>query len=270
MSILETLELRLIMLILGIFVLVLLQKVVIIFLKFRLRTKKKSSKEIINTFKISIRIFTFFAIIYLVFFTLRLSIESIFGFSAIIGAIISFSSVQWISNFIAGLYILLIRPIAVSDFIKISDEIKGEIVEIALNYTKIRTSNNIFHLVPNRMFLRSNIINYNAYLGPIGSRKKDNYSQFDEFRLLARRLIENKVVRYTFLWGAPIADLNQTNKRILKICEIYAGIFGFKPEFFLTCLGFRMQYTIIVTTHSPTILLENIQDFRNDLITEFY
>jgi len=270
MNLLNTLEFRLIVLIIGILFLLLLQKIIIILLKFRFRTKKKSSKEIINTFKISIRIFTFFAIIYLVFFTFELSLESIFGFSAIIGAIISFSSVQWISNFIAGLYILIVRPIAVNDFIKISEEIRGEVVEIALNYTKIKTPNNIFHLVPNRMFLRSNIFNYNTTLGTIPSKKKKDNTQFEEFRLLARRLIENKVIRYTFLWGAPIADLNQTNKRILKICEIYAGIFGFKPEFFLISLGFRMQYTIIVTTHSPTILLENIQDFRDDLITEFY
>ncbi|MHA1227869.1 MAG: mechanosensitive ion channel domain-containing protein [Candidatus Hodarchaeales archaeon] len=184
---------------------------------------------------------------------------------------ISFSSVQWIRNFVSGIYLLVIRPFGVGDFIELSKELSGEVVELSLNYTKIKTPNEIFHLVPNRLFLTHNITNYNSKIQrTIITLSEEKSKKGKDLRSFAQTLIEESVVCYTFTWGAPIDDLDQTKHKILHICEIYAGVFGFRPEFFLNDLDHRLQFTFIVTTLSAKILLKNIHDFFDDLAAEFF
>ncbi|TVR31807.1 MAG: mechanosensitive ion channel family protein [Balneolaceae bacterium] len=63
------------------------------------------------------------------------------------------------SNFISGLIIMFERPISVGDRVEVSD-IEGDITEISIRSTKIRTLNNISIIVPNSQFVESNVINF--------------------------------------------------------------------------------------------------------------
>ena len=83
-------------------------------------------------------------------------------------------------------------------------------------------------------------------------------------------MIEEEVVRYTFIWGAPLENLKSTKEKIQEVCDIYAGVFGYKPEFFMFTLDYRMQFKFIVTTHSTEILLQNIREFRNEIVAQFH
>ena len=89
-------------------------------------------------------------------------------------------------------------------------------------------------------------------------------------RSFAMQLIEEEVVRYTFIWGAPLGDLKSTKEKIQEVCDIYTGVFGYKPEFFLYSLDYRMQFKIIITTHSTELLLKNIMIFRNEIVARFH
>ncbi|MDZ7659428.1 mechanosensitive ion channel family protein [Fodinibius sp.] len=63
------------------------------------------------------------------------------------------------SNFISGLIILFERPISVGDRVVVSD-IEGDITEINIRATMVRTVNNILIIVPNSEFVSKDVINY--------------------------------------------------------------------------------------------------------------
>lgn len=63
------------------------------------------------------------------------------------------------SNFISGLIILFERPISVGDRVMVN-EIEGDITEINIRSTMVRTVNNISIIVPNSEFVSKDVINY--------------------------------------------------------------------------------------------------------------
>lgn len=63
------------------------------------------------------------------------------------------------NNFISGLIILFERPISVGDRVEVGG-VEGDVLEINIRSTKIRSMNNISIIVPNQEFVGSNVVNY--------------------------------------------------------------------------------------------------------------
>src|SRR6056297_658536 len=63
------------------------------------------------------------------------------------------------SNFISGLIILFERPISVGDRVTVSN-LDGDVTEINIRATKVRTVNNVSIIVPNSEFVSKDVINY--------------------------------------------------------------------------------------------------------------
>ena len=63
------------------------------------------------------------------------------------------------ANFISGLIIMFERPISVGDRVDVAG-IEGDVIEISIRSTKIRTLNNISIIVPNTQFVENNVINF--------------------------------------------------------------------------------------------------------------
>ena len=63
------------------------------------------------------------------------------------------------SNFVSGLVLLIERPIRVGDRVTVGDTL-GDVVEINMRSTTIRTLTNIAIIVPNSEFISSNVINW--------------------------------------------------------------------------------------------------------------
>ena len=80
------------------------------------------------------------------------------------GTIIGFSSRNTISNAIAGILLLSSRPFKIGDRIKTeqSDDLVGDVIEISLLYTKIKTVRNELVTVPNQTLLQNQIVNYSG------------------------------------------------------------------------------------------------------------
>lgn len=84
------------------------------------------------------------------------SLAVIFGFLSV-G--IGFGLQNITSNFISGLIVLFERPISVGDRVKVAG-IEGDVLEINIRATKIRTLNKVSIIVPNTEFVSSNVINF--------------------------------------------------------------------------------------------------------------
>ena len=63
------------------------------------------------------------------------------------------------ANFVAGLVLLFERPIRIGDRVTVGD-VEGDVEEISMRATKVRTLNNISIIVPNSEFTSSNIVNW--------------------------------------------------------------------------------------------------------------
>lgn len=63
------------------------------------------------------------------------------------------------ANFISGLIVMFERPITIGDRVEVGG-IEGDVTEINIRSTKIRTLNNISIIVPNTEFVSNNVINY--------------------------------------------------------------------------------------------------------------
>jgi len=262
-----TTEMQIVIFIVVIVLVLIIQWILLLIIKIVIHKVEKIPLDIVNAVKFLTRLGAAIFILYIALVLFEVPLNSIFGISAVLGAIITFGSLQWITNFIAGLYILITRPFGVGDFIGIGEDTKGEIIEVTLNYTKIKTIYGIFHLIPNRVFLKANITNFTQKI-----QRRVGVTDTQEVGILdlARMLIEEKVVRYTFNWGAPLGDITTTKYKIQQVCDIYTGVFGYKPEFYLYNIGYRMKFKFIVITHNAETLIENINEFRNEIVALFH
>jgi len=85
--------------------------------------------------------------------------------SVAVGTVIGFSSRNTISSAIAGIILLSARPFKLGDRIKMSedDSLLGDVVDISLIYTKIKTVRNELVTIPNQSLLQNQIINYSGF-----------------------------------------------------------------------------------------------------------
>jgi small-conductance mechanosensitive channel len=83
----------------------------------------------------------------------------------IVGLAIGLAAKDTIANVIAGISIMIDRPFVVGDRIELWSAPKqaatwGDVMEIGLRSTKIRTTDNILLIIPNSEIARRDIINY--------------------------------------------------------------------------------------------------------------
>ncbi|MDQ3836721.1 MAG: mechanosensitive ion channel family protein [Thermoproteota archaeon] len=104
------------------------------------------------------------AIIVVIFQFSSLSGVAAGAISVAAGTIIGFSSRNTISNAIAGILLLSSRPFKIGDRIRtsVNDDLIGDVIEITILYTKLRTIRNELVAIPNQMLLQQQIINYSG------------------------------------------------------------------------------------------------------------
>lgn len=87
--------------------------------------------------------------------------EAFKGISIFLGVLFSLGSSSFIANMIAGYTMTYRRAYKIGDRIKV-DDITGDVVEMRLMVTHLRTPKNEEVVVPNSLILNSNIINYST------------------------------------------------------------------------------------------------------------
>lgn len=92
--------------------------------------------------------------------SLRAVSVSLLAGAGVIAIIIGFASKQAFSNIVSGLFIVIFRPFRVGDWIKFGT-ISGEVEDINLRHTVIRTWKNTRIIVPNSVISQEKIENKN-------------------------------------------------------------------------------------------------------------
>ena len=90
---------------------------------------------------------------------LGINATSLAAFGAALGVGLGFGLQDIVKNFVAGIIVLLERPIMVGDRIEI-DKLNGDVVEIRTRSTVIRTNDEVFLIVPNSKFITDTVTNW--------------------------------------------------------------------------------------------------------------
>lgn len=65
-----------------------------------------------------------------------------------------------VHNFISGLILLLEKSLKVGDFIELDSGVTGEVIDISMRATLLRTNDNIDILIPNSVLTSGNVVNW--------------------------------------------------------------------------------------------------------------
>ena len=143
--------------------------IIILFAIFSRLLRKKILKTVFTKLKIDVGIqFTLLRITQYIIVSIGIIVAfqfvgiSLSGLAVILGFLsvgIGFGLQNITSNFIAGLILLFERPIKVGDRVSVADK-EGDVLNINIRSTTIRSLNNISIIVPNSEFISSSVINW--------------------------------------------------------------------------------------------------------------
>lgn len=88
------------------------------------------------------------------------TVTSILAGLGILGLALGFAFQDTAANFMSGIYITFQQPYAIGDVIETHDGIMGNVVDVNLRVTKVKTFDGPMVYVPNRFLFQENFINY--------------------------------------------------------------------------------------------------------------
>lgn len=109
-----------------------------------------------------VRLLQYFIMVFGVLFSLQFVGLDLSGLAFIFGLLsvgIGFGLQNFVANFIAGLILMVEQPIRVGDRITVGDT-EGDIIEINIRSTTVRSLENIAIIVPNADFTSNQVINW--------------------------------------------------------------------------------------------------------------
>jgi MscS family membrane protein len=92
----------------------------------------------------------------------KVSITPLLASAGIMGAAVAFAAKDTIANFFGGISIFVDRPYKIGDYIVLDQGERGEVVEIGIRSTRIKTRDDILISIPNSIIANTKIINESA------------------------------------------------------------------------------------------------------------
>ncbi|MBW2018168.1 MAG: mechanosensitive ion channel family protein [Deltaproteobacteria bacterium] len=143
--------------------------------KIALQTQSKVDDVIFELLNRFASVIIFVTGIILVLDVLGVNIVPFIAGAGVAGIAIGFAAKDTLSNLIAGILLIIDRPFEVGDRIEVWTAPKnsatwGDVVDIGLRATKIRTTDNIVIVIPNNEIMKRDIINYTAITDEIRVR----------------------------------------------------------------------------------------------------
>jgi small-conductance mechanosensitive channel len=120
--------------------------------------KYQLDRSIRYTFNSIFQYFILVIVVLISLATLGINLSSLAVFASVLGVGIGFGLQNIASNFISGIILLFERPIKVGDRVLV-DDIIGDVIEIKMRATVVKTLNNEHMIIPNSFFLEEKVMN---------------------------------------------------------------------------------------------------------------
>jgi small-conductance mechanosensitive channel len=168
------------------------------------------------------------------------------GISLFLGVVFSLGSSSSIANIVAGYMVIFRRAFKVGDRVKIGEQV-GDVVEMRLQATHLRTIKNEEISVPNSLILNTQVTNYSS---------------------LARK---GGLILHTSVTIGYDAPWRQVHAMLLLAAERTEGLLGEpKPFVFQTALNdFYVSYELNVYTNRPLEMVQIYSDLHRNIQDAF-
>ena len=182
-------------------------------------------------------------------------------------------------NLVAGLYIMISDPFDIGDYVRIGSN-EGIVLEISLNYTKLRQIDGSITLIPNNNVMNSSVTNFRFK----HKRKKKPSTESQEesvegaslprriWKVISEVMDTTNLIQYTLELRFPVKESHEKYEPILsEVCKRWKKKFGFEPVYALTSIShvaFTYAFTIFV--EDPQVLLEYRSAFIEDIGRAIY
>ena len=93
---------------------------------------------------------------------LEINVAAALAGIGVVGIAVGFAAQDTISNVIAGFLIFMDKPFQVGDWVDVADE-KGEVKEITMRTTRLRTLNNTYVIIPNKKIIDEVLVNHSKH-----------------------------------------------------------------------------------------------------------
>jgi len=264
--------------------------------------------DVLNGIKFLIRLIIIILLLTTSLSLLNISADYILIFGSLITTAIAFASMKSITNLVAGVWLILTRPISIGDYVEISG-IEGIVSEISLNYILIKERNGNMTQIPNINCIQSKITNYTISTNWFEEKIQQfeqNYQRFSEQQKLHQSCyLENldnlkqqlhnieeiqscltekgacidkeysvyvrkgKIVRYCFTMEFP--RNHQRNAEILQtVCKKWTEKFEIEPKWQLINIQTFFIYQFLIYTPDPEDILRYFDDFLKDLYVALF
>ncbi len=109
---------------------------------------------------------------------LGIDVSALLAGLGVVGIALGFAAQETVANMIAGFLIFWDRPFVIGDYIT-TQNYDGDVREITLRTTRIRTLNNTYVVVPNKQIIGDTVVNHSMYgetrvVVPIGIAYKES------------------------------------------------------------------------------------------------
>ena len=151
----------------------------------RISSKLKMSQSNVSILKKITGYVIYLIAITIIFQHFGIEVTAIIALLGIGGIAIAFASQETLSNLISGFVLMIDRPFEIGDRISLdgSENRTGDVVDIGLRSTRIKTEQNVYLTIPNAEFAKRDIYNFTikdptfrAYL-PIGIAYESDYKK---------------------------------------------------------------------------------------------
>ena len=128
----------------------------------RLFGKKSVDRDLFYLVKNISRIIIFFLTIVWILIIWRINLTPIFASAGIAGIAIALAAKDTLANFFGGISIYMDRAYKVGEYIILESGERGEVVEVGIRSTKIKTRDDVLITIPNALIANAKIINESA------------------------------------------------------------------------------------------------------------
>lgn len=129
--------------------------------KFAEKTKSTLDDELMPLFRKLSRVIIYFAALMLLLNMWNLDITPFLASAGIAGFVIAFAAQDAISHLFGGISIYFDKPFRVGDRIQLESGEIGDVLEIGIRSTRIKTFDETVIIIPNSKIASSKIVNYN-------------------------------------------------------------------------------------------------------------
>ena len=215
----------------------------------RLKTIAKRldiSIDVIKGIQLFFRFIILIVVIMVISSTQNIPSTYVISVGALAGTAIGFGITRAMSNFISGAYVLISGLVRIGDYVNIGG-VEGEVVNLTINYTKIRRSDGSYYIISNSEVLNKSIISYKIDTGekeffiyPISITLSSSV-EIEKVQTVFEKIkkeVENEVIKismtinkitrleYEFLITVEVDDAEKIPNLKTKILEKFAEELG--------------------------------------------